>query len=393
MVRPLKIISSLAALSIFLFLSCKKEYPANLIPGSFIKTYATDSICYATFVKQMPDGGFLIIASEGAGQPVFIRTDKSGNQKWVKIIPEYCFFLFSNKSSNCWTTEVEPWHFALQAGKYTTILDSSGDIVDAYQLPPSGAGYVYWINGTLLKNGYINYKTSNYIFVFDQNLVFRKTDVFSDSLMGGKTLGFLVYGVTSSGAYNIWGYKFPRNNWSWQDNSKIFIARVHGKAHVIQTIIDSGNQEFTDVPENQVTGPDSSIIMLAQRFDYKNSTTYPLILKFDKNQNLVWEKELTSTSGAINLYYISACSDGGFILTGQVQNYGLTDQYPYAIKIDANGNQQWNKTITTKGNGEFLKGILTDDGGYAFVGYTNAFGKGKTGYRILFIKTDVNGNL
>jgi len=384
-----------------LFFSCKKENPPNAASGTFIKTLQTDSVSYATFVKQLADGGFMIIASDGAGRPLIIRTDGKGNARWEKTTPEYCFPISSTLSQHWWVTEQNPNLFTLQAGIYTTNIDSSGDIINVYHFPNSS--YYYFANGPVLKNdsnyfvamsdGNDNYYSYNYIFTYDANLVYQKEDVIKDSIMGGKTLEFFVYGVTGSGAYNIWGQKLPRNNWSWFNNPKIFIAKVHGNAPPIQTEIDTGDLHSSDAPEFQVPGPDSSIILLVQRTDYNTNSTYPLVLKFDKNMNLVWKKLFPSTAGSINLYDMSACNDGGFIITGQVQGFGFNDQYPYALKIDANGNPQWSKTIAAKGNGRFMHGIMTQDGGYVLVGHTNAFGKGLNGNRILFIKTDANGNL
>ncbi len=400
----LLILSGLVLILGCVILSCKKANSSNPVSRSFIKSFQTDSAAVGTHVEQLPDGGFMIVASDGAGRPVLIRTDKYGNERWTKTIPYYCFTLSSNLAPHWWSTQLGPNLFTLQAGIKTTNIDTMGNIISAYTIPNSS--YNDWYNGPVLKSatGYLlpmcnggntGAPSDNYVFVMDKNLVYQRTDVFEDKVLGGKTLQFFVYGATSSGAYYIWGQKFPRNPgfWTWSDNAKIFVARVQGKAPATETIIEGTNQQYYDSPEFQVPGPDSSIILLAQRTDYKTNSIYPLVLKFDKNQTLVWEKVFPSTLGSVNLFNMSSCSDGGFIMTGSFRGFGFTDLYPCALKIDQSGNEQWGKTMFSVGNGELLYSITTSDGGYGFVGYTNAFGKGKNGNRILFIKTDANGNL
>jgi hypothetical protein len=48
----------------------------------------------------------------------------------------------------------------------------------------------------------------------------------------------------------------------------------------------------------------------------------------------------------------------------------------YVVKLDANGNLQWTKTIGGKKWDEGHSLIQTSDGGYAIAGYTNSFGVG-----------------
>jgi hypothetical protein len=63
----------------------------------------------------------------------------------------------------------------------------------------------------------------------------------------------------------------------------------------------------------------------------------------------------------------------------------------YVVKLDANGNLQWTKTI----GGEYFDWggpslIQTSDGGYAIAGATGSFGAG--GLDVYVVKLDKNGN-
>ena len=402
MERSLKQINSILLIFILILIgcltpSCKKE-KAPSTSSFFMKTYDADSATEANFIKQMPDGGFLIIGSEGAGRPVLIRTDRSGKQLWTKIVNTYYFSLSS--APHWWTTQISPNLFSLQGGLYITNIDTSGNVLKSYFF----YGFQYWWNGPVLQTGlsyFVPYcagwigvaNTANDIFVLNQNLKFERIDTFHDTRIGGQIILLNVYGVTNSGAYNIWGEKYTSNSWTYNDNAKLFIARIPKTGPVIQTIIDGNDNSIEDGPEFHISGPNSNEILLANRQDFNTIVTYPIVVEVDSNLNVVWKNTFPTAEGSVYSYDISPCRDGGFIICGSIQKLGYTERYPYAMKIDANGNPLWSKTFDTKDNGEFNYGIATADGGYAFVGYTNAFGKTKNGNRILFVKTDANGNL
>jgi hypothetical protein len=84
-------------------------------------------------------------------------------------------------------------------------------------------------------------------------------------------------------------------------------------------------------------------------------------------------------------------SDGGYAIAGYTKSFGAGEADVYVVKLDANGNLQWTKTIggTKRDVGSSL--IQTSDGGYAIAGYTKSFGVG--GADVYVVKLDANGNL
>jgi hypothetical protein len=83
-----------------------------------------------------------------------------------------------------------------------------------------------------------------------------------------------------------------------------------------------------------------------------------------------------------NVWSVQQTSDDGYILLGKIA------QSPWAelIKIDANGNEQWNKTFIPD-FGYIPSGLHFYDGGYIFVGF-NKFDRSPA----MLVKTDMNGN-
>jgi hypothetical protein len=85
-------------------------------------------------------------------------------------------------------------------------------------------------------------------------------------------------------------------------------------------------------------------------------------------------------------------SDGGYAIAGTTFSFGAGEADVYVVKLDANGNLQWTKTIGGPDDDEGNSLIQTSDGGYAIAGYTKSFGAGEAG-DVYVVKLDANGNL
>lgn len=84
-------------------------------------------------------------------------------------------------------------------------------------------------------------------------------------------------------------------------------------------------------------------------------------------------------------------TDGGYVLAGTCTSFGAGGYDIYIIKLNQTGSLQWTKTIGGTGDDIGHSIILTRDGGYAIVGSTTSFGAG--GADMYIIKLNNNGNL
>lgn len=84
-------------------------------------------------------------------------------------------------------------------------------------------------------------------------------------------------------------------------------------------------------------------------------------------------------------------SDKGYVITGETGSFGAGDSDFWLIKVDSNGNMEWNKTYGGPRRDSVRALIETVDDGFALVGSTNSFGAGSDDFWI--VKTDSEGNL
>ena len=114
------------------------------------------------------------------------------------------------------------------------------------------------------------------------------------------------------------------------------------------------------------------------------------VVKLDANGKLQWTRTIGGPASEAGNSLIQT-SDGGYVIAGATTSFGAAEANVYVVKLDAKGNLQWTKTI----GGEYLivgfSLTQTSDGGYAIAGYTYSFGAGKSD--VYVIKLDANGNL
>ena len=113
------------------------------------------------------------------------------------------------------------------------------------------------------------------------------------------------------------------------------------------------------------------------------------VIKLNANGNLQWTKTIGGKEDDKG-YSLIQTSDGGYAIAGTTTSFGAGDEDVYVVKLDANGNLQWTKTIggTELDLGHSL--IQTSDGDYAIAGHTISFGAGETD--VYVVKLDKNGD-
>jgi uncharacterized repeat protein (TIGR01451 family) len=97
---------------------------------------------------------------------------------------------------------------------------------------------------------------------------------------------------------------------------------------------------------------------------WKNSPSQPAVVRFDAQGEILWEKTLIFSSGD-ELWDVKPTADGGFLACGNMNGFAGTS--PVAVKLDAEGNELWQRIYDLS----FAKAVAltpASDGGFILVG-------------------------
>ncbi len=124
--------------------------------------------------------------------------------------------------------------------------------------------------------------------------------------------------------------------------------------------------------------------------DQLNSSTTDLyLLKIDSLGNKLWDKSYGGNSRE-DPGSILQTADGGFAILGSTTDTIAGTSNFYLVKTDAQGQVQWEQTYGGQENQSASSLVITPDGGYAMLGYTNETAQGDDFY---LVKVNASGAL
>ena len=115
------------------------------------------------------------------------------------------------------------------------------------------------------------------------------------------------------------------------------------------------------------------------------------LIKVNSNGEMEWER----TYGGDDTEYgrtIQQTVDGGYIIIGQTESFGLGYNDAYLIKTDSQGNEIWSQTFGGQGTDQGRQVVNTLDEGYLISGYTDSFGT-LGGFNFWLVKANSLGEL
>jgi hypothetical protein len=189
---------------------------------------------------------------------------------------------------------------------------------------------------------------------------------------------------TSDGGYAIAGY--TKSFGAGEKDVYVVKLDANGNLQWTKTIGGPDSEEGNSLIQTSDGG--YAIAGYTKSFGAGKADVY--LVKLDADGNLQWTKTIGGPKGEAGLS-LTQTSDGGYAIAGYTKSFGAGEEDVYVVKLDAHGNLQWTKTIGGPETEEGNSLIQTSDGGYAIAGTTQSFGAGLSAAYL--VKLDANGNL
>ncbi len=348
-------------------------------------------------IAQTTDGGYVIAgitASFGAGSWDFyiVKLDAQGNLQWTKTIGG------TNDDRAYSIIQTNDGGYAI-AG-YTWSF--SADFADVYLVKLNAAGNLQWtktIGGINADRAWSVTQTADggyaiagvtgsfgagnwdyYVVKLDAtgNLQWTKTIGGTSNDHGRSII------QTNDGGYAIAGYTLSFG----AGNYDVYIVKLDAQGNLQWTKTVGGADN--DYGISIIQTADGGYAIAGYTYSFGAGAADVYVIKLNAQGNLQWAKTIGGVGNDVG-YSIIQTADGGYAIAGQTFSFGTGSWDVYVVKLNAQGNLQWTRTIGGTNDDIGYSIIQTTDGGYAITGYTTSFGTGSND--VYVIKLDAAGNL
>ena len=153
--------------------------------------------------------------------------------------------------------------------------------------------------------------------------------------------------------------------------------------------------EYYDRGKHGLQTADGGFIVIGYTASFSSGLNDAWLLKLDSNGDIEWD-EMYGGEGNEEGVCVQQTNDGGYIVAGQTNSYGAGRTDAWIFKTDANGDIVWEKTFGEE-LGDLAEWIeQTSDGGYIFTGIFGIYSEGLIKYNIYsdfwLVKIDEDGN-
>ncbi len=191
---------------------------------------------------------------------------------------------------------------------------------------------------------------------------------------------------TSDGGFIITGYT---RSFGTMSGRNLLLLRTDSFGNLIWVNGYGGNND--DEGNSVVQTSDGGFAACGYTKSYGSGGNDVYLIKVDANGNQLWDRMFGGASDE-EAYSMVLTGDGGFLIAGATSSFGAGSRDIWLIKTDSAGNQQWTKTIGGLSSDGARSINKTSDGGYIITGWTFSYGPGAVG-NVWLVKTDSLGNM
>lgn len=112
-----------------------------------------------------------------------------------------------------------------------------------------------------------------------------------------------------------------------------------------------------------------------------------LLVKLNSEGSVAWAKTYGGP-GEDMAIDVKNTPDGGFVVAGWTQSFGVAQTDAWVLKLDASGAVEWAKAYGGAGKEQAWSVDLTKDGGYVITGGSTSFGAGGADYWVVKLNAD-----
>jgi len=397
MKTPIKTLLKPLSLALFVAATLLTQSACNRTSPPFCKAIGGANHDDGRFLIQTSDGGYAIAGytqsfGAGSGDVYVVKLDANGNLQWTKTIGgpegEAGFSLIQTSDGGYAIAGYTQSFGAGQLDVYVVKLDANGNL----QWTKTIGGPGYEEGRSLIQTSDGGYAIAGYTKSFGagaKDVYVVKLDA-NGNLQWTKTIGGpkddrgLSLIQTSDGGYAIAG----ETSSFGAGELDVYVVKLDANGNLQWTKTIGGESWDWGYSLIQTSDGGYAIAGYTDSFGAGSGDVY--VVKLDANGNLQWTKTIGGPEGEAGFSLIQT-SDGGYAIAGYTKSFGPEDWDLYVVKLDANGNLQWTKTIGAK-NKNYSKSSLiqTSDGGYAIAGHTESFGAGE--WDVYVVKLDRNGD-
>lgn len=284
-------------------------------------------------VIQTSEGGYIAAGystDSGSSDIYLVKTDRDGALEWSRVIGD---------------------NIVDESGHSIQQTSDGGYIIAGEKLVESGYGDDYY-QVYLLKTDSLGVETWDASFGGVENDWGRSVRQAEDG-------GFIVAGVTTSygsGLNDVYLIKTDSTG------TETWSATFGG------TEIDAGNSVDLTVDGGYVIG--------GYTFSFGSGLSDAYIIKVDDSGNELWSETYGGTGTDYGFTVVQA-PDGTCLLAGSTDSYGSGSTDAYIVKVDAAGNEMWDKVVGGVDDDAAHSIVQTMHGGYIIAGYSVSFGEGE----------------
>lgn len=194
------------------------------------------------------------------------------------------------------------------------------------------------------------------------------------------------------------GQPVVQGNQAVQDNNKNIDSKNVSQNKNMGTWIATIGGRDDDWAEAVVASKDGGFVVVGPTRSFGAGLADVMVIKLTNDATIEWQKTFGGQEGDF-ANGMTQTSDGGYVISGWTGSFGAGRDDLWLIKVDANGNLQWQKTYGGPEDDHANNVIQTRDGNLVAVGWTASFVTGtkqcvsRPCADLWVLKVDLQGNV